>query len=319
MTATAPQPGDALVPVGCGSMSHSEALAGVLTADRALPSRRIAGSDGYGWRSMLARTYHDPSVADEFETAPSAALLVVVVTNGAYTIEAKSGPRWHSAAYQPGSTGVTAPLRTSSLRWRAKSAEPLHSVHMYLYPDLVDEISHELGGMGMLRPHELPDSLAVDDGFITATGYVIAKAIEHRASPLYADSLAHSLTAHLLCTVQGRRPEEPRVMLGRTALHSLLGYLREHLHEDVTLDDLAGQANMSKYHLLRTFKRSTGTTPHRYLVRLRMRKAASLLRNSSQTVQQVMLACGYQSAAQFSAAFRREYGCAPGQYRRVIG
>jgi AraC family transcriptional regulator len=108
-------------------------------------------------------------------------------------------------------------------------------------------------------------------------------------------------------------------MLGRTELRALLGYLRENLHEEVTLDDLAAQANMSKYHLLRTFKRFTGTTPHRYLVRLRLRRAASLLRSSSQTVQQVMAACGYQSAAQFSAAFRREYGCAPGQYRRAVG
>ena len=48
-------------------------------------------------------------------------------------------------------------------------------------------------------------------------------------------------------------------MLGRTELRALLGYLRDNLHEDVTLDDLAAQATMSKYHLLRTFKRSAGT------------------------------------------------------------
>jgi AraC family transcriptional regulator len=314
-----PDIGAARVPVGGGSMSHSEALAGVLEADRALPSRRLAGSDHLGWRSMLARTYHDPSVTDEFETAPTSALLVVVVTKGAYTIEARSGAQWHSAAYHPGAAGVTSPLRSSALRWRAKSAEPLHSVHMYLYPDLVDEISHEMGGMGMLRPHELPDALAVDDPFVTAAGYAVARAVEQQAASLYADSMAHALTTHLLCAVQSRRLDEPRTMLGRTELRALLGYLRENLHEEVTLDDLAAQANMSKYHLLRTFKRFTGTTPHRYLVRLRLRRAASLLRSSSQTVQQVMAACGYQSAAQFSAAFRREYGCAPGQYRRAVG
>ncbi|QUQ65908.1 AraC family transcriptional regulator [Kutzneria sp. CA-103260] len=302
--------------VGGGSMSHSEALAGVLDADRALPSRRLAGSDDLGWRSMLARSYHDPSYAEEFETAPTAALLVVVATGGSYTIEARSGSRWHSAAYRPGSAGVTAPLRSSSLRWRAESPEPLHSVHMYLYPDLVDEISHEVGGVGTVRPHELPDSLTVDDPFVTATGYAVSGALGQRAAGLYADSLAHALTAHLLHVVHSRPAVEPQAMLGRTTLHSLLGYLRECLHEDITLDDLALQANMSKYHLLRSFRQATGTTPHRYLVRLRLRRAASLLRGSSQSVQQIMTACGYQSAAQFSAAFRREYGCSPSHYRR---
>ena len=86
-----PDFGAARVPVGGGFPSHSEALAGVLGAEGALPSRRLAGSDNLGWRSMLARTYHDPSVADEFETAPTASLLVVVVTKGTYTIEARSG------------------------------------------------------------------------------------------------------------------------------------------------------------------------------------------------------------------------------------
>jgi AraC family transcriptional regulator len=189
------------VPVGGGSLPHSEALAGVLGADRALPSRRLAGSDDLGWRSMLARSYHDPSVAEEFETAPTAALLVVVVTGGSYTIEARAGSCWQSAAYRPGAAGVTAPLRSASLRWRAKSPEPLRSVHMYLYPDLVDEISHEMGGVGMLRPGELPDSLTVDDAFVTATGYAVSRALEQRTSSLYADSLAHSLTAHLLHVV----------------------------------------------------------------------------------------------------------------------
>jgi hypothetical protein len=86
-----PDFGAARVPVGGGFPSHSEALASVLGADRALPSRWLAGSDNLGWRSMLARTYHDPSVADEFETAPTASLLVVVVTKGTYAIEARSG------------------------------------------------------------------------------------------------------------------------------------------------------------------------------------------------------------------------------------
>jgi len=109
-----PDIGAARVPVGGGFPSHSEALAGVLGADRALPSRRLAGSDNLGWRSILARTYHDPSVADEFETAPTASLLLVVVTKGTYTIETRSGTQ-RRLPPELGRHGHAAPARVARL------------------------------------------------------------------------------------------------------------------------------------------------------------------------------------------------------------
>ena len=84
-------------------------------------------------------------------------------------------------------------------------------------------------------------------------------------------------------------------------MRRITAYMHEHLHEDVSLDDLAAQAAVSKYHLLRSFAKSTGFTPYRYLVRLRMCRAANLLRDTGQPVLQISTACGYRSPGQFPA------------------
>jgi AraC family transcriptional regulator len=101
-----------------------------------------------------------------------------------------------------------------------------------------------------------------------------------------------------------------------SALGDVLDYMRSNLHGAVGLDELAAVAHLTKYHFLRSFAKSTGVTPHRYLVRLRMRRAAALLLDQGPTVLQVARACGYHSQGQFAAAFRREYGTSPREFRR---
>ena len=64
------------------------------------------------------------------------------------------------------------------------------------------------------------------------------------------------------------------------------------------------------------FRRSTGTTPHRYLVEVRMRRGAELLRHTDHPVSLVAAACGYQSPGRFAAMFRRHFGTAPATFRR---
>ncbi|MFC0542732.1 helix-turn-helix domain-containing protein [Kutzneria chonburiensis] len=294
--------------------SHVAAVATIRQADRTLPSSLLLTSEGLGWTTMLARTYADPLVA-EFTTTPTAALHVVVATRGRCMLESRE----QRVAYQPGSARITAPQTSRTLRWQVTEPQPPRSVHLYLYPHLIDEVSWELGGLGLLLPEELPDRLLMNDPFVAATGYAVADAIHDRASAFYADSLATSLAAHLLRVTSGVRPVERRAALDRTTLRSIMAYFHDNLAEDITLDSLAAHVKMSKYHLLRSFKNATGTTPHRCLVMLRLRRAAHLLQTTTRPLEQVMKASGYQSMGQFSTAFRREYGRPPGQYRRQTG
>jgi AraC family transcriptional regulator len=252
-------------------------------------------SDGLGWRTLTAATFRDPAAAVEFVTAPSPDLLVVLVTRGEYDIESRSG----RAAYRPGSVGVTAPGRSSTLRWRTDWRGPMESLHLRLTPVLFE------------RPPEL-DTLSLTDPYVTASAFALGRALQAGAPALYADAVAHALAVHLTAAP----PVRPESALGRRELTAVAEYVRAHLADDLDLDTLAALTHLSRYHFLRTFRRATGLTPHRYVTRVRLEMAAELLRTTGQSVVQIALAVGYRSSSQFGAAFRRAYGVSPAAYRR---
>jgi AraC-like DNA-binding protein len=78
--------------------------------------------------------------------------------------------------------------------------------------------------------------------------------------------------------------------LGARTLRQITDYMQDHLHEDVTLDRLAAEVHISKYHLLRSFTEATGLTPHRYLTDLRVARAASMLLTTDRSVLEISLA-----------------------------
>lgn len=292
-----------------------------VAVESSLPSRRLLSSTDLGWRTIQACTYHDPGEAEQFVTSPSPDLLLVLVTTGRYRIESRHGSSWRRADYHPGSVGVTSPGNVGVLRWRGGIEQPMESLHLRLSADL---LSGTLAAFGLPpRTVESFDTLSLEDRLVGAVAATVAGALADGAAALYADSLAQTLATHLVYrTVPGghrAQPQAPERALDARSLRRVTEYMRAHLSEEVALDDLAGQANLSKFHFLRLFSRTTGLTPHRYLVRMRLQAASVLLRSTGQTVRQISMACGYRSAGQFSSAFRREYGTSPNTYRRESG
>jgi AraC family transcriptional regulator len=85
----------------------------------------------------------------------------------------------------------------------------------------------------------------------------------------------------------------------------------------LSLGTLAREAGLSPYHFLRTFERLTGMTPHRYVLRARLREAAVALVLEPAKVLDVALACGFGDVSNFNRAFRAEFGVRPREYRRM--
>jgi transcriptional regulator GlxA family with amidase domain len=81
------------------------------------------------------------------------------------------------------------------------------------------------------------------------------------------------------------------------------------------LNSLAQIARLSPYHFLRVFEGLTGTTPHQYLLRARLRRAAIRLREESTRISDIALGCGFGDISNFNRRFRAEFDVSPRAYR----
>lgn len=88
------------------------------------------------------------------------------------------------------------------------------------------------------------------------------------------------------------------------------------LAQDLSLDRLASAACLAPFHFHRIFTALHGETPHRYITRLRIERAASLLRGTDRGVADIAFSCGFESAGSFTTLFRRHCGSTPGAFRK---
>ena len=82
-----------------------------------------------------------------------------------------------------------------------------------------------------------------------------------------------------------------------------------------TLTGITEIARLSPYHLLGTFQSLTGTTPHQFLLRLRLRRAALRLWAGKARIVDIALESGFNDVTNFNRTFRAEFGVSPRAYR----
>lgn len=96
----------------------------------------------------------------------------------------------------------------------------------------------------------------------------------------------------------------------------VIDHLRENLDRQVKLEELAQVACFSEFHFHRIFGAVSGETLNNFTNRLRLEKAARLLRYSEQSLTDIALECGFSSSATFSRAFKTGYDTSPGEFRK---
>ena len=97
-----------------------------------------------------------------------------------------------------------------------------------------------------------------------------------------------------------------------------MAWALEHLHERITLEQLAARAFMSTRTFTRQFRRTAGTTPMAWLLEQRVRASMTLLETTEQPVEWVGAQSGFPAPASYRRHFRRLVGVSPSQYRRTF-
>jgi AraC family transcriptional regulator len=271
----------------------------------------LTGCSTAQWRSILLRRYTAPAVIEELALPASADQVIVLVTEGAFGIESRAGGRWQEARYQVGSLGMTAPGSEAILRWRGE--EPNETLHLHLSADTLRRTASDLSGMDPARL-SMPNDLSYRDPLIAQVMLSLSDALQAGAPELYAETSCELLAAHILLRHTGLKPRRT-TLPPKKGLRRMDEFMRARINQPLTLADLAREAGMSPFHLLRTCQKVHGETPIRRLTRMRMETARRYLQANQEPVSVVAFLCGYDNPSHFATAFRRIVGVSPSAYR----
>lgn len=101
-----------------------------------------------------------------------------------------------------------------------------------------------------------------------------------------------------------------------------LSFIQTHYYEPITLDEIAGVSGFSRYYFIKQFQNQLNITPVQYLTKIRIQKAAELLRSTSSSVTDIAAQVGYANANYFNKVFRKAVGVSAGTFRNskdVVG
>jgi AraC family transcriptional regulator len=135
---------------------------------------------------------------------------------------------------------------------------------------------------------------------------------------LFLDSVEQALAVALVngyavrhCSVQTHRGG-----LGSARLRRIKEFVDAKIEDELTLCEMAQAVELSAAYFSRMFRKSTGKTPHQFLLRQRLERAKMMLRCADARVLDIAVACGFKSQQHFAQVFRRVCGVCPTEYRQ---
>lgn len=106
------------------------------------------------------------------------------------------------------------------------------------------------------------------------------------------------------------------VLRNNDRLKKMLNHIHGRYFEQISLEDIAGSANVSKSSCLRIFREVLNTTPLHYVGQYRLMVAAQHLEESDRTISEIGYGCGFSEMGYFAARFREKFGVSPKEYRK---
>ncbi|MCS3602054.1 AraC family transcriptional regulator [Buttiauxella sp. BIGb0471] len=191
-------------------------------------------------------------------------------------------------------------------------------VHLYCTDDHLRNIAEQIWDRSPAAI-SLDEKIFSEDPRITQLyrHFLLSSDWQQQANHLMLSTASTLLLTHMVqnySNVQWRLPDV-RGGLAPAVLRNIQAYIEQHLSEPLTLSELAKEAGLSEFHFARMFKQSTQLAPHQYVMHRRMSRAQTLVKNSSLSLTDIAMACGFSSASHFSNRFKTTVGVTPSQLR----
>jgi AraC-like DNA-binding protein len=145
----------------------------------------------------------------------------------------------------------------------------------------------------------------------------LAQAAVEQKGDVGIDEAGMMLAAKFAAAVSAPAPSGDVTARDRRRAVEAALWIDEHAHEPIDLAKTARLADLSPFHFLRSFARTLGVTPHQYLVRCRLKRAARFLAKRERAITDVAFDCGFNDLSNFIRTFRRAAGMSPRAFRNA--
>ena len=293
-----------------------------LRCREALPSTVTASSLSCGWTSVLLERHRVEPTYEPFYTLPTPDQTIVVMTKGEQQLASLNTGIWREAKYRLGTVGMTPGGCIDRLRRNPRGTPaPFEKLNLYVPQQAFLDAAEHYRRAGHRRLERPLARLSFQDPVIAAVASALLQGVEAGAPNLYAEAAIQWLATHLLAAHSGGVSiEEPArlAVMPDKRLARVLDYMRAHYADPLSLGSLAAEAAISKFHFTRLFRRSTGKTPHDFLVQIRLEAAIALLKTTELSVKAIATRCGFARANYFATAFTKRVGISPTGYRQTL-
>lgn len=193
-------------------------------------------------------------------------------------------------------------------------------LHLYLDP-------------GLFAPESLDESFngsearsfyfdyGFEDPLIAEIGRAILGELQEEtpSGNLLVESLASTLAVRMLHRRAGVAASRLRGLnanadVAQHRMRRVVDYIYSNLESDISLEDLAKIASLSRFHFVRAFKAATGKSPYRFVADMRIERAKQLLQTGNRSLMEIAVELNFSSQSTFTRAFRKATGYPPGQY-----
>ena len=281
-----------------------------------VPGRLTVHSPDQGWDGVSVRGYLYPG--HDVEVPPMRDYMNVAYRRGTTVIRRRLDGRWREESLGPGDVSLLTRATESHWVW----PKNIEVVHVYLTQEEVAATCRQMYERDVAEV-ELHDVVKANDPAIYRTAMMTAAeaAQDDVGSPLLVQSLSCQLAVHILRRHAQVRFREhfPTEGLSFRQTRQVEDFVRTHLRETISLDDLANAAGLSRYHFARRFRQTTGTSPHEFVLQQRLAQARIMLQRTRSPLREIAALTGFSDQSHLTRVFKRRLGVTPGQFRISSG
>ncbi len=229
-------------------------------------------------------------------------------------LERKIERRYSSDYFVEGDIMISPPYLRRKLSWDADAEFLLLRLGLKFFSSVVSQFTD--------LEYQISPQLKLRDPLIQHIGLAIKAELEIDGSynRLYAESMMNALAVHILHRYSSQKSSQKLEIstypdgLPKHKLQKTIDFIQAHLSEDISLETMATEADISQYYFARLFKQSTGYSPYQYLIKCRIERAKQLMMFRQESITDIAVQVGFSSQSQFGRHFKRLTGMTPKQF-----